>query len=293
MRYALAGGKQYTRENISGYPYCFSGLGWAEITSLKSEIKQFHDGLMESPGHREAILDEHNHKVNLGLWWTRHMLSYIQQFEYDFFIPQANNFPLITDGNNVPSVEHTGLLIIGGGLQHGVHWPDPFAMSVSIFYNPPPEDLTRGQLGRAECYSLGKRVASLRPELEEGWTYPTDIAHDVTSHCGDPYTVPISTRAPEVTDIVSLPTIYNTDVESYELPWIGAGYWQVEETKFELTADINQILDAHGPGIYTLAIWAQTREGEVVPILEHSLFWGIDRPELGRCKGCITKEEYE
>ena len=96
MRYSLAGGYQYSNENVSGYPYCFAGNQYAQIPSVKDEIKDLTTRLIQSQAHRNNILSPFHQKVNIGIWWTPWMMHLVQQFEHNFV--ELLEYPSITDG---------------------------------------------------------------------------------------------------------------------------------------------------------------------------------------------------
>lgn len=150
MRYSLAGGYQNNGENVSGSNYCDPR---ARHYGIKSEIRETMDGFLSSPGHRKTLLDPLYTKVNIGLAWAPNRVNVVQQFEGDYI--QYEKLPVIEDG----------VLRMHGRLLHGATFTRPADMSVSIYYDPLPHRLTRGQVARTYCYNRGKHAASLRPPL--------------------------------------------------------------------------------------------------------------------------------
>ena len=65
MRYTLAGGVNYARENTSGVTNVKWGPHFAK-RDWKESLRMAHNGLMNSSGHRKNILDTWHRKVSLG-----------------------------------------------------------------------------------------------------------------------------------------------------------------------------------------------------------------------------------
>ena len=87
MRYSLAGGYQSNGENGSGRSYCIKASdGYRTNSSAEQGIRRAMDGLMDSPGHRDNILDPWHKKVNIGLAWDRYNFQVVQHFEGDYVL---------------------------------------------------------------------------------------------------------------------------------------------------------------------------------------------------------------
>ena len=54
-------------------------------------------------------------------------------------------------------------------------------------------------------------------------------------------------------------------------------HWDVEETVFSVEADINELLEEHGDGVYTILLWASIGQ-ERTPVSSYSIFYGIELP---------------
>ena len=135
MRYTLAGGQQYDAENISGLDYCVkAGDGYRRRGSIESELREAMDGLMDSPGHRDNLLDGNHRKVNIGLAWDNYNTIVVQPFEGDY-----------VEYENLPSIER-GLLSLSGSLKNGATFRNERGLGLQIYYDPAPHSLTRGQV---------------------------------------------------------------------------------------------------------------------------------------------------
>ena len=266
MRYSLAGGYQSNGENASGYSYCVKeGDGYRAIQSIKEEIRETMDGWMGSSGHRRSILDKSHKKVNIGLAWDRFHLFAYQHFEGDYVVY-----------SELPTIENN-ILQVGGSVKGGARFRKKEDLSVQIYYDPPPHILTRGQLSKAGCYSYESPVASLRYPLTAGWSYSLDIDFGKHSTCTSPYDVSADTPAP------SSPVWFNFSLSSLTLPyivnWITASTWTATDEKFSITADIGEVLEEHGDGVYSVLIWGKV-DGERAVISEYSIFYGITPPDI-------------
>lgn len=104
--------------------------------------------------------------------------------------------------------------------------------SVGVYYDPLPLPLTQAELqAKPHSYSLGTRVATVVPPPPPGYQY-TDLPPDA----------------------------------------IQAQYWQSDPPgSFSLRAAFGPILDANGPGVYTVVIWTKTG-GEYVALSDYSVF---------------------
>ena len=96
MRYTLAGGEQYSAENVSGIDYCPDDPERYKAKSITAEIDEAMNGLLSSPGHVRNILDPHHHKVNIGLAYQRPNLWLVQLFVGDYVDYDVK--PNIVDG---------------------------------------------------------------------------------------------------------------------------------------------------------------------------------------------------
>ena len=145
MRYSLAGGYQSNGENGSGRDYCIKASdGYRANGSAEQEIRQAMEGWMDSPGHRDNILDPLHKKVNIGLAWDRYNFKAYQHFEGEY-VEYAH-----------PPLIENGVLRISGTVKNGVEFNDDFRdLGVQVYYDPPPHALTIGQVARTYCYDFG------------------------------------------------------------------------------------------------------------------------------------------
>ena len=62
------------------------------------------------------------------------------------------------------------------------------------------------------------------------------------------------------------------------MPWITARTWKVTADPFSITADLSEVVDDCGPGVYSIVVWGAIG-GEDVVILEYSIFYQVTPPE--------------
>ena len=273
MRYSLAGGYQSNGENGSGRSYCIKASdGYRTNSSAEQGIRRAMDGLMDSPGHRDNILDPWHKKVNIGLAWDRYNFQVVQHFEGDY-----------VEYDQLPNIEN-GVLRISGTVKNGVEFNDDFRdLGAQVYYDPPPHALTMGQVARTYCYDFGLQVAGLRPTLTGRSFYPTHEFTLTYQPCPDPYDVPADADEPRSHDAAHLIWLsaYRDSLarqaQIITVPWITALEWSVKGESFSITAELSDVLEKHGNGVYSIIVWG-TIDGEDVVISEHSIFHDVTPP---------------
>ena len=164
MRYSLAGGYQSNGENGHGSDYCIKASDrYKAIHSVKQEIDDAMEGWMDSPGHRGNILDRSHKKVNIGLAWDRYNFLAYQHFEGGY-----------VEYDELPSLDANGILSISGATKNGVRFRSKRDLGIQVYFDPPPHELTRGQVSRTYCYDNGRQVAALREPLTGNSHWTTD-----------------------------------------------------------------------------------------------------------------------
>ena len=272
MRYSLAGGYQANGENASGLNYCYKASdGYRALSSIRREIQEAMSGWMSSPGHRANILGTSHKKVNIGLAWNTYNLMAYQHFEGDYV--EYTVLPKIEDGD----------LSFDGQVKNDAIFGVGQFYPVLVNYDPPPHDLTRGQISRTYCYDPGRPVAFLRKPLLAGGRYTSDTESVMTEFCPDPYARSADALAPS-SPAVAVEHWRDAHSKSQRLrqdrisvPAITASGWRVSNGKFSVKADLSRILDIYGPGVYTVSLWGQLG-GVAKLISEYSIFHEIPAP---------------
>ena len=273
MRYSLAGGYQANAENVWGNGYCPSRtLFYAPVSDIEQEIRDAMEGWMDSPGHRSAILDPWARKVNIGIWWSDYNFTAIQQFEGDY-----------VEYESLPAIEG-GILTITGKVKNGISFTGNDGLSVIIFYDPPPQKLTRGQVARTYCYDGGIPVANLRKPPPQGRYYLDDETNKTVDFCPDPRNVSSDAPPPESYDEANnlWQDAYDASQRGIErtvpIMHITASRWIVRESAFSVRANILTVTNRFGPGVYTITLVAESG-GEDVILSQYSIFHEIAPPE--------------
>ena len=272
MRYSLAGGYQSNAENVSGLDYCYSRSDWVEpLSSFEAEAREEIRGFLASPGHRENILDPWHKRVNIGLAWDSYNLRVVQHFEGNY-----------VEYDRLPQIKNA-VLSLAGHTKNGARFLSDDEFGVQIYFDRPPMPLTRGQVSRTYCYAGGVLVSSLRPPAAvlSYWT-EDEYLHSYRP-CPDPYDVSGDIPGPQSDKEAD--SLWRRAYEasktaretSLRVPWITASEWNAAGERFEVTADLNEVLGTHGNGVYTVVLW-DTIKGEDVVISEYSMFHGVSPP---------------
>ncbi len=269
MRYSLAGGYQSNGENGSGANYCF-GNEYAPIEPIKDEIRYMMESWMGSPGHRDNILDKHHKKVNIGLAWDKYNAMAYQHFEGDH-VHYAS----------LPSIGSDGILSLSGTTKNGAEFESEEDLGISIWYDPPLHELTRGQLARTYVYSYDQWIASIRWPLTDGRSWGSDDDFSYTHTSLEPYHIPADVPAPPFEgdgDLSKNASRYGV-TQTITVRWLTASRWDVSDTAFSVTVDIRETLREHGEGVYSIVVWGPI-DGEETIISEYSMFYGITAPDI-------------
>ena len=279
MRYSLAGGYQSERENVSGLDYCLSDEErpmYRPIESIEGNLREIMQGYMDSPGHRDNILDPWHRKVNVGLDWDIHQMWNVQDFERGYVNCPAP--PTIQDTTLSLSCTTTDVLPSRSFVQ-------------IILYDPPPHTLTRGQVSRVYGYQRGKEVAFLRQKARPGYSYSSDeVVRTHDSGCS-PYDIDPNLPPPSSADEAH--TLYTEAkqcmprTESITVPYVD-GEETISGSAITLSHDLETVLQEHGSGVYTVLVWgcsvADSREDPCeddnsMVVLQKTIFYGIDPPD--------------
>ena len=273
MRYSLAGGYQSNSENGSGSDYCIKASDrYRALDSIKAEIREMMNGWMNSPGHRRNILDQWHNKVNIGLAWDKYNISGYQHFEGAYVLYE--HLPEITSGT----------LSLSGSAINGLRFSGREELGLQIYYDPPPDSLTRGQISRTYCYDSGLPIAAFRYPLTGNSFWTEERFTKRYSSCPDPYGISPGARAPSSPDEAhrfwqqAYAASQTQSEQTATVPWITASKWTARGTDFSVTAKINQLLSKYGPGVYTVLLWGEIG-GEDVPISEYSIFHEMKPPD--------------
>lgn len=185
-------------------------------------------------GHRDTILDVHHNVVHIGLAWNGTQLFMVQHFANEYI-----------EWNNYPILNSNGIVSLSGDVSIPISGP----LVLAIAYDPIPSGVSPSDLSNSpHFYSIGENC-------------------NISSCIKDPnpWIGSILKPLPEGRNYVGLRP---TDVV--------ASVWNVNEAtgKFEIQANIIPIVNAHGSGVYTLIIQANTPDRGSLALLGISFFVG-------------------
>ena len=264
MRYTLAGGYQSDAENVAGSSYCAGSDSSPETPG--EGVREAMWGLMASPGHRANILDPNHVLVNIGIANDGYNTLVVQHFEHG--LVQFETLPEISKG------------IFSFSAM--INYPqDIDEYTVILYYDPPPHDLTVGQISRTYCYSYGDPVVYVRPVLQSRLQYADNSWTWNTQRCPDPYDLPATLPAPSSSEEAAMnwEEAKKTRIPAtYDVPATTTNYWTVMGDSFEIKANIINQLKQHGPGVYTAAVYGWVGE-KSIQIASHSIFHEIPVPD--------------
>ena len=270
MRYSLAGGYQANAENVSGLSYCINSPSYSRINTVE-QVKVTMAGFMDSSDHRKSILNPDFKRVTIGLAWDTYNFRAVQVFEGDYI-----------EFDHLPAIDERGVLSLSGRFRHGNRAPEGFSF-VDIYYDPPPKPLTGGQIARTYCVDLGRKAASLRKPPGRNARYEVHqyVQSTLGDLCIDPHEQ--ETVSPgSVTEAQLLhlrarvgnpPVLVRTAVD-----WVDGIVWEFRGDRFRVTADLDDVIEDYGEGVYTIVLWGDTPDIAPHVAGQYSIFHGIDPP---------------
>ena len=183
--------------------------------------------------------------------------------------------------DELPKIENGELVVVGttNGLFKFI---TPDQLTVQLAYDPPPEPLTAGQLARGACLTGSRLVMSLFPPENVGSYRSSDpftVTHD---RCKPPREIPADLPPPEsMTEARRLITESRSSREPYTnvVPQLRAAQWSAVGNEFAVRADISNLLEQFGPGVYTVVVSHDTARSEEL-ISQYSIFHKIIPPDI-------------
>ena len=263
MRYSLAGGYQSLDGVRVAFGYCITASDRYRAIDIREKILEWVEKRVDK------ILDHLDKRVNIGLAWDTYNLRIVLQFEGDY-----------VEYARLPTIEN-GILTVSGTVKNGASFADERDLGVQVYYDQPPRPLTRGQLTRTYCTDNGLQIAALRRPPPPNRFYSEHEVAKTQKECPDPYEVPADAPAPESHDearalrpAFPLPPSYTFTT----VPWITALEWTTRSDAFSVRADISDLLERRGNGVYSITVWGVI-DGERAVISEYSIFHGVTPPD--------------
>ena len=273
-RYTLAGGQQFNNLSVIGKDYCAE---WSDNETIAvGTIRSYVIDLFEDFGISRAMTDGNYGKASIGLAQDRQFIRLAILLERDFI--GFEGLPALSEG----------VLTFSGKVKNGIDLDGGRGLSATVFYDPPPGNLTAGQIARVYSSDDGLRVAAIRRPASEGRRWSSHEYTRMYNPCPSPYDFPANSGAPqspgESTEFYRaarescLEIRGNEDAgEEITVQWITASEWEVQGDSFTVEADLSGIVGRHGRGLYKITIWGELN-GEDIGISEFVIFHGIQRP---------------
>lgn len=248
MRYTLAGGEGRVSENVAG-PVAVWELGGKENASWRQTVGGMHRELLLDPEARANFLDPWHRKVSVGFACDRSSCWLVQQFE-----SAAVSF-------TEPPAIRAGSLRAIGEIEPGFELD-----GIVVWFHPLPRQLGLGQLDATYHYGLGRTPATfVRPAPAPDEYYPFSLVSYHWDGGIDPYFLESALGRRHA------PPLKVELFHSAAVPWTTATRWKQAGTSFDVEADLSPSMRVHGPGVYTVQIWA--RNGELrVPLTNYTVF---------------------
>ena len=265
MQYSLAGGYQAIVPGVHGLNFCLLEQPPGTFTAGSRDVLGIW---LSTPGN--PFLSPRNHRMNIGIASDDHNLNAYAILEGDY-----------VEYTELPKIENDSL-IISGTTKHDVRFDAVDQLGIEVFYDPPPEPLTIGQLSRGACFTGGGVIAVLIPPSNVGsFQSEAPIAHTY-QRCKPPREV--SANRPAPVTIGEAHIIFSTSFNSTELvtdrvPQIRSSKWEASGNQFAVSADFGDLLEEHGPGVYTVRVLHYPDDDEEQFISRYSIFYGITPPD--------------
>ena len=271
MRYSLAGGYQYNAENVGGFYDCSP---FDPYENVEESLTEYVLGFMGSEGHRQTMLDPLHRKVSIGIAVDRGVWV-VQHFEGDY-----------VEFDELPSLD-AGILSMSGRVGEGAQMDED--VGVLIEYDPPVMELAIEQLEQTQCYNPGLPVAIVLkspfgeydlddPEVRDAINAGLDSLEDSPiphEECRDPYKMNLGgsdTGTSGTGGRFGLDEPNEISERDVYVSYLLAEEWSITDSgEFSMRADIEDVVERHGSGVYTISIVA-TVAGELSPISVSSVF---------------------
>ena len=139
-------------------------------------------------------------------------------------------------------------------------------------------------MARTYCYDSGRLVAALREPWTSGYRWTTHEFTTTYNPCPSPYDVAADAPAPRSPSQAhqAWQRAYNAiqlrQPQSITVPWVIASEWTANGATFAVEVDIGAILSRHGPGVYSVMLWAKVDGADAV-ISQYSIFHAVTPPD--------------
>ncbi len=140
-RYSQIGGEHTVMENLHAFSYTYSNGSGAPIDNWQEVIENAQIGLMNSPGHRDNILDPAHTHVGIGMAY--------EPATGEFRLAQEFTNQYVTLNQTIPDqVELGDEIVVNGRLPS----PDVSNILLDLAYEPFPEPMSHDELNQTNTY---------------------------------------------------------------------------------------------------------------------------------------------
>ena len=266
MQYSLAGGYQAIAPGQGGLNYCLLEQPPGHSTP---ELRQVLDIWLSTPGN--PLLSQWSHRINIGIAYGSYNFNMYTILEGDY-----------VEYTDLPKIENDSL-IISGSTKHDVQFDAMDQLGIDVFYDPPPEPLTIGQLSRGACFTAGALpIAILIPLSNVGYYQTETPVVDTYQRCTPPREISADSPGPGTLEeaLLLMSSALNAgELVTNSVPQIRSSKWEASGNGFAVSVDIGDLLEKHGAGVYTVSVSHYTDDDEERFISQYSIFYGITPPD--------------
>ena len=262
MRHTWAGGHDYSAENVAYLGYPAADNAACLPTMSTGDIDEMTDRLLASSLHRDTLLNPHHREVSIGLASGCSLKTMVQLFEGEFVRFAA--VPQLVDGRLVMEGSLLGGATLGEGAGILLRWEQPLTGS------------SKSLLWQTGCRYEPMPVLELVPVGTSNRLEPNRIVEREWIRCQSPREADPSLRFPEdMEQILQHRTGpgFELQTRTVNVMVAAADVWHEEPGLFRIEADLSQVIDIMGPGIYTVELQGDL-SGTAIPLSLYSLFVG-------------------
>ncbi len=262
MRHTWAGGHDYSAENVAylGYPVADNAACLPPMST--DDVDEMTDQLLAGGLHRDTLLNPHHREVSIGLASGCSLKTMVQLFEGEFVrfaaVPQLVDNRLVMEGS----------LLGGATLKEGA--------GILLRWEQPLTGSSQSLLWQTGCRYEPMPVLELVPVGTSGRLEPNRIVEREWVRCQSPREADSSLRFPE--DVEQMlqhragPGL-ELQTKAVNVMVAAADVWHEEPGLFRIEADLGQVIDIMGPGIYTVELQGDL-SGTAIPLSLYSIFVG-------------------
>ena len=271
MKYSLLGGYQSHEAGLNGASYCRRETdGFQPVNDLAAEIQGVVDDWIAAFPQQNPVMNPDHHRMNIGVAYDEYNLQVYVIFESDY-----------VEYEEPPKIEN-GVLYLSGTTKRHVQFGALDALGVDLYYDPPPHQLTAGQLARGACFFAGRTIAFLLPPTNVGYYQSDDPLTHTYDTCKPPREMRAEVPVPKSVDQAS--RFYSAARELWRpfadtVPQIRATEWTASGKQFAVRADIGDLLEEHGAGVYTVVVWNYLPDSDLL-VSQYSIFHDIAPPTI-------------